>query len=298
MAKICYEIQEWIEEEIEQPVEEWVEKTEEKCKKRPWWHPLRWFCWLVTTLVKVVVWVVVTIGKWITRVVCEIISFVITVIKIVIWTFVSVVDFIGSILGIQLEKLMRIKVFILTSEKTKKPVKSFDDVQKWVDFTVETYKNEMNVSIRSADLRGSNEIIEVIKDPVPDNVLNIDAGFTGFFSDETNFLSTLKDYTHTSAWDYILDGLGYGEPIYLFVVESINGGDNSGFAYLLGNTVLLSQSANERSMAHEIGHMCLLPHHSDEKNIMYKKKNDIKNKFTRIQSSWARSSRFITFLND
>jgi len=74
MAQVCREVTEWIEEEVVKPVEEWVKRTEEKCKKRPWWHPLRWFCWLVTTLVKVVIWVVVTVGKWVTRTVCEVIS--------------------------------------------------------------------------------------------------------------------------------------------------------------------------------------------------------------------------------
>jgi len=74
MAIECIETQEWIEEEISKPVDEWVEKTEKKCKKRPWWHPLRWLCWLVTTLVKVIVWVVVKVGKWVVRTVCKVVG--------------------------------------------------------------------------------------------------------------------------------------------------------------------------------------------------------------------------------
>jgi hypothetical protein len=77
MAIECVETQEWIEEEISKPVEEWVEQTEKKCKKRPWWHPLRWLCWLVTTLVKVIRWVVVKVGKWVVRTVCKIVGAVI-----------------------------------------------------------------------------------------------------------------------------------------------------------------------------------------------------------------------------
>lgn len=74
MATECIETQEWIEEEISKPVEEWVEETERKCKKRPWWHPLRWLCWLVTTLVKIVRWVIVKVGKWVVRTVCKIVA--------------------------------------------------------------------------------------------------------------------------------------------------------------------------------------------------------------------------------
>lgn len=74
MAVECIETQEWIEEEISKPVEEWVEKTEQKCKKRKWYDPRRWLCWLVTTLVKVVRWVVVKVGKWVVRTVCKIVG--------------------------------------------------------------------------------------------------------------------------------------------------------------------------------------------------------------------------------
>ncbi len=74
MAIECVETQEWIEEEISKPVEEWVEKSEKKCKKRKWYDPRRWLCWLVLTLVKVVRWVVVKVGKWVVRTVCKIVG--------------------------------------------------------------------------------------------------------------------------------------------------------------------------------------------------------------------------------
>lgn len=81
MAIECVEQQEWIEEEISKPVDEWVEKTEEKCKKRHWYDPRRWLCWLVTTLVKVVVWVIVKVGKWVVRTVCKIVGAVVNFIS-------------------------------------------------------------------------------------------------------------------------------------------------------------------------------------------------------------------------
>ncbi len=68
----CVEIQEWIEEEISKPVEEWEERQKKKCKKRPWYDPRGWFCWLVTYIVKVVRWVTVKVGKWMVRTVCGI----------------------------------------------------------------------------------------------------------------------------------------------------------------------------------------------------------------------------------
>ena len=74
----CEETAEWIEEEVSRPVEEWVERTEEVCEDWPW--PLNWVCKAVTTLVKVVTWVVEMVGKWVTRTVCKIIDAIISVV--------------------------------------------------------------------------------------------------------------------------------------------------------------------------------------------------------------------------
>lgn len=74
MAKVCTQINEWVEEEISKPIEEWEERQEEKCKKRKWYDPRKWLCWIVTTFVKVVRWIIVKVGKWVVKFVCRIIS--------------------------------------------------------------------------------------------------------------------------------------------------------------------------------------------------------------------------------
>jgi hypothetical protein len=81
MAMVCKEIQEWVEEEISQPIEEWEERQEKKCKKYHWYDPRGWFCWFVTILVKVIRWVVVTVGKWVIRTVCYFLATVVGIIK-------------------------------------------------------------------------------------------------------------------------------------------------------------------------------------------------------------------------
>ena len=74
MGKKCEEIKEWIEEKVSKPVEKWEEKRVEKCKKRKWYDPRGWFCWLVVILVKVIRWVVVTVGKWVVHIVCRVVT--------------------------------------------------------------------------------------------------------------------------------------------------------------------------------------------------------------------------------
>lgn len=74
MAVVCSQAQEWVEEKVSQPVEEWESRTEKKCKDYPWYDPRGWVCWFVTVLVKVVRWVVVTVGKLVTRLVCKVVQ--------------------------------------------------------------------------------------------------------------------------------------------------------------------------------------------------------------------------------
>lgn len=74
MAKVCTQITEWIEEKISRPVSEWVEERERKCKKRKWYDPRRWLCWVVTNLVKVIRWVVINVVKMVITIVCRLVA--------------------------------------------------------------------------------------------------------------------------------------------------------------------------------------------------------------------------------
>jgi hypothetical protein len=80
----CDQVQRWIEEEISQPVEQWTATLERSCRDLPWWNPVRWFCEFVTILVKTVVWVTVTVGKWTVVTVCQVITVVVKVVVMVV----------------------------------------------------------------------------------------------------------------------------------------------------------------------------------------------------------------------
>jgi hypothetical protein len=74
MARVCTMVTEWIETHVSKPIEDWVQHQEEKCKKRHWYDPRRWFCWLVTTLVEIIRWVVVTVVTAVITLVSHLIS--------------------------------------------------------------------------------------------------------------------------------------------------------------------------------------------------------------------------------
>lgn len=88
----CEEVKRWVEEQVQQPVENWISRTEQQCREQAcnWWCVCcnKWLCWLVTVVVRVVTWVVITVGKWVTSLVCKI---VVTVVGIVVELVLKVV---------------------------------------------------------------------------------------------------------------------------------------------------------------------------------------------------------------
>lgn len=103
MALTCTKIDEWIVEEVSKPIEVWENQQKEKCKKRPWYDPRGWFCWLVWVLVKVVRWVVVQVGRWVTRTVCKLVA---TIVDILVDVVLGLVDIIIGILTLDWRRIL------------------------------------------------------------------------------------------------------------------------------------------------------------------------------------------------
>jgi hypothetical protein len=97
MATICKDVQERIEKKVWKPVDDWVKRTENKCKKKPWWNPIRWFCWLLTTVVKIVRWVLVPIITFVLRVICEVVNVLLNVVAAIV-NIVLAIPIIGPII--------------------------------------------------------------------------------------------------------------------------------------------------------------------------------------------------------
>jgi hypothetical protein len=71
MAVICTTISSWIGQYVLTPintwvatqqnqqvqVQSWVNQQQQQCHQYPWWNPLGWFCWFITILVQVLIWV-------------------------------------------------------------------------------------------------------------------------------------------------------------------------------------------------------------------------------------------------
>jgi len=297
MGRSCREIHEWIEEQVERPIEEWEERQEERCREEEcnWWMLClnKLFCWLVTVLVKVVRWVVVTVGKWVVRVVCEIVNFVLDVIGFivglilaipviggiirtvlnwvleVVWRIVGIFEFLGSLVGIRLRKKMYFGIVIPVINDT--PLITEAQAQPWSDAATEIYDRTCNVDLRFTGF------CETGVQP-PGGTITVDCGVGGFFADWWLDGSWFEFVPNTckfqSNWRRVT---GFGGEIIVFMVNgfssnslgcSMSGTHNyvTVLAPPPGGGVVGSTAPFNDTVAHEIGHACLLWHTSTTGN--------------------------------
>lgn len=174
MGRTCREIHDWIEEEAERPIEEREDRQEERCRNEPcnWWllclnKLVFWFVWVT---VKVTRWVIVTVGKWVTRAVCTIVNFVLDIIGFiialllaipiigriirtilnwvteVIWRIVGIFDFVLSLIGVRPRKKMYFSVIIPVVDGVSITTRA--DVQPQVDAVISIFDRTCNIDAR------------------------------------------------------------------------------------------------------------------------------------------------------
>jgi hypothetical protein len=87
----CAEVRRWVEQEIRKPIETWRQQQEQRCREQEcnWWCLCcnRWFCWLVTVLVRIIEWVIQVVGEWLVEVICTLI---VEVVRLIVMTIVQV----------------------------------------------------------------------------------------------------------------------------------------------------------------------------------------------------------------
>ena len=318
MGRVCREIQEWIEEEVQQPIEEWEERAVERCRRRrcKWWCLCcnKWFCWLEIILVKVIKWVVVIVGKWVTRVVCEIISFILDVIAFIvnlilsipviggiirtilnwlteiIWRIVGIFDFIASLLGARARKKMYFGVIIPTHDS--EPLANQSDIQPQIDAAIEHMDRLCNINFIFTGVCNSSV-------NAPSNPLTYACNAEGFFSDWWidgsffEFAASLCKFE--DGWRRVL---GYGAEIIVFVVDNVTPEPTDGCSMGPTTNYIMTEPNTQNNMiVHETGHACFLLHRDDDPvNLMSPSVLNTPQTLTNWQISVIRSSRHCTYI--
>ncbi len=295
MGRECKEIQDWVEEQIEQPVEQWENQLQQQCEEQDcnWWCLCcnKWFCWLVWVLVKVIVWVVVTGGKWVTRVVCEVVNFVLAIIGAIIsliesipiiggiirdilnwiteiiWRIVGIFDFLGSLVGIRPRKKMYFGVVVPKVNGVQ--IVPDADIMRQVDAAIAFYDRTCNISMIFTGICKTD-----VSPGEGGLVVGCDAG--GFFNDLWLAGSYFEFATESCRFkDSFRRAIGLGAEIMVFIVQNVTpdtatSGTNGCSFTSTHNYVVIEAKPTDSPFvaAHEMGHACWLAHVSDTANLM------------------------------
>lgn len=302
MAQICREIQERIEETRTEAHEECrsVSRTitETICSWMPW--PLSELCNLVTRVITeivcAIVYVVITIVSWVTRIVCEtifILDWIIThLVGILEWLgnrIITLPEWLGCLVGIKFgQKKFRICPIVITDEKGN-PAVPLAEIQRQIATAVTIY-NQCNVSVIASP-------ITVITDkPHLFDASGCNAG--GYFSGDRS------EYEHLSCCPGIIESLkclrfpsGIIFPRHILKViwvNSLSSGDRG--CYMLPESfALIASTGAIDTLAHEMGHAADLLHRSEPDNLMNTPTRTASN-LTDFQCCTIRTSRFVTIL--
>lgn len=319
--RVCTETKEWVEEQIEQPIDRWVEKTEKKCKEYDWWDPRGWVCWLVTTLVKVVEVVVVTVGKRVAHVVCVVVDAVLNAAAFVVGLVLSIpilgpliravvrviaeyvsklvglLDMLGRLVGIRIRKNLRICIVVLNNDHQR--VVDPAALQPAIDWANDTFYREAKVRLTVTG-------VHVVNDPSPNDNLDVNteagAAWDELWAPGSYFETAANGYCFESAFSGLV---AIGSPIVVFTVRSVR---NQATGCSLGPFtdyvtveagVFAGPDADPTVLAHELSHACSLLHVDDRTNLMYPTSSSASLRGGHLepgQTSLFRSSRHVTFI--
>lgn len=218
---------------------------------------------------------------------------VVRIVKEIVHRVLGILDLIGSLLGIRPRKYLRLQILILRENGT--PVLDPKLVMPWLAKATELFDKRLNVSIRPPRLSG--QIIDVLREDAPAEALDAPGYSIGAgFGDAADYFEDQCHYFFTSAGSAITDFLGYGEPVYAFVVRSIKGSD-AGTVYWFGQRYcVVSRDAAVTTLAHELGHNCGALHWESSGNLMaHAPAKRGACDLNRLQIAWIRDSRFVVF---
>ncbi len=227
----------------------------------------------------------------------------------VFWRIVGLGDAVAWAIGIRPEKKLRMRVIILSDEKGT-PVADPAHVMDEVQAAASIFRSQANVRLLPATAYHvttpfveerfvGESFVHTDTTPRASNLLDLRCGIGAWGEDLLdagpgfNLLMASKGF-----WDNTRRLLGYGAPITVFVVRSINQSSTTGCSmgpaadYV---TVVGTETADDTTIAHETGHACGLWHDGSPTNLMYSTDSNDRRNMTSFQAINFRNSKHVTY---
>ncbi|MCP4582036.1 MAG: hypothetical protein GY839_10485 [candidate division Zixibacteria bacterium] len=234
---------------------------------------------------------------------------ILSIIQEIIYRIIGLVDALAWALGIRPEKKLRMCVIIMRDERglVADPAMVIEEVQAAADI----FRSQANVRLIPCALANiktpfhdddsaGNEYIHEMDSASRDDLLDISCGAGAWWEDL---------WLEGSAYNMIMTRscfcgnarrlLGYGSPVTVFVVRSIDGGNTTGCS--LGPltdyiTVVGTETTDKTTIAHESGHACGLWHVGGTTNLMFGTDSNLRRDMSNFQAINFRNSRHVTYL--
>jgi len=274
-------------------------------------------CWVVWVLVKVVRIVLVTVGKWVARIICEVVNLVLDAVAFVVnlilsipviggiirtilnwvtelgWRALGVVDFVASLAGIRPRKKMYLGV-VVPPNMASSPAISDADIQRQVDAAVAFYSSTCNINVIFTGICRTGI-------PAPPEGLVVSCDAVGFFNDwwlaGSYFELAMSTCKFTDGFRRVI---GLGAEIVIFIVDNVMPVNTNGCSFAAThNYVLIEAKPTDQAFtaAHEIGHACLLIHDFvDPTNLMSPITPSAGPVLTAVQIAFVRTSRHCVYI--
>jgi len=221
---------------------------------------------------------------------------IIRVVKEVVRRTIALLDFVASLVGIRPVKYLRLQCYLCWDQKNN-PVQSRAATDQLRLAAVDIFRREANVKI----IRAFNyDVVDLTNVPEDFLSLNWSCSFRDSFSAPADFFRdhaenpvSTAGHESSSGAGWVADQLGYGEAISASVVRSMPSNDGCSFP-VVEDFCVVEAGAGVTTLAHELGHMCGLPHLYGH-NLMDPDGARTDTNLNRLQVSVLRTSRYVTY---
>lgn len=210
-----------------------------------------------------------------------------------LWRALGAIDWLLSLAGIRPGKRMGFRVIIPVVRG--QPIATPAQLQNQIDGAIATYKRLCNVKLEFGGYA------QFANEP-PAGAMTPDCGANGFFADWFGAWGTVGSWyeiatTATGAGGAWRKVTGYGADIIVIVVQEVTP-NKAGCSFAATHDyVFVEPTAAPQTIAHEMGHSCLLAHRSKQPgNLMHTPSPQSPPTLDRWQISAIRGSRHCTYL--